>query len=528
MHSSSVTNLINAQSVPTVSNSLLQTVEVLAATVELEDGSATFEHPILVTKVLDVTNDRSDVIGYSADLESDLTIANPAEVMNSTPSDYFHTKRVTVVLPMEEIRQLMNTGDNLRISFTVLPNGNLLDAKRNKSVLDQGEIKVGYSIDSPVIVAQVANHSITNLKEPVWIYFRPVLNDPPPGEPLCAFWDPEIGSNYGGWSTSGCRLVQKINETYVCQCNHLTPLALLIPYSLDTYDDTNGMVLNVITTIGCSLSMFGLSFVLITFLLFPKWRKSLGNKILFNLSLALFCFYAVFLLADQMVFDTRLCKAISAAMHYFLLSSFLWMSTEAVYQYLVYVKVINIRSHVSGFMRKAAPVAWGLPVIPVIGLLVYDSSLYIADVSHCWMALSAFYPTVLGPVSLILFLNVFIYFCIVKSVTCSRAYLRSNQQNSKNWYQLRMAVCVFFLLGLTWIFGFLAVGSASMVFAYVFCILSSFQGFLIFTFYVLRERSAQKLWSEFLGIFSYMKTSSSQNSHTTRTSDKIYLSKLGI
>ena len=49
-------------------------------------------------------------------------------------------------------------------------------------------------------------------------------------------------------------------------------------------------------------------------------------------------------------------------------------------------------------------------------------------------------------------------------------------------------------LGITWVFGFLAVEEASLVFQYLFCIFNALQGFLIFIFHHVREPAVRKAW----------------------------------
>jgi G protein-coupled receptor 64/G protein-coupled receptor 126 len=166
--------------------------------------------------------------------------------------------------------------------------------------------------------------------------------------------------------------------------------------------------------------MIGLSLVILTFMLFRKWRKSLGNKILFNFSLALFCVTGCFLCAGLVTFDHRMCKATAASMHYFLLASFGWMVVEGIYQYLNYVIVIGAQNYKSCFMRRASPVAWGLPILPVLGIFIYDPDLYAIGDEFCWLKLEAFYYTVLTPISLMLLFNILIFIGVLKNVLCLR------------------------------------------------------------------------------------------------------------
>ena len=54
------------------------------------------------------------------------------------------------------------------------------------------------------------------------------------------------------------------------------------------------------------------------------------------------------------------------------------------------------------------------------------------------------------------------------------------------------------LLGLTWVFGAIAIGSARLVFQYVFCIFNSLQGFAIFWFHCVRQSEVRECWVDFL------------------------------
>ena len=480
---SSPKQLQGVQSIPGLSDAIVTSLEQLMGHSSEEE---TFEHPKLVL----FNNIDQQVVGFGANVAGNI-ISNSSRIFDTYTPEELVVKDVVVLLPINEIKQRIDTP---RLSFSLLANADLIDAQP-QTRLAGDLLGPQYVIASPIIVAQVGNSSISNLAENVRILFRSArLN-----RPLCVYWDKIVS----GWSTSGCRYAGTVSQDshlHICECNHLTPLAILIPYF---EPEEQEVVLSWISMIGCAISMVSLSLVMLTFLLFSKWRQSLGNKILFNLSAALFGLMCSFLTAGHMVFNDRLCKAVSVTIHYFLLSSFSWMLVEAVYQYITYVVVVGVASYKSRFMRKAMPLAWGLPIIPIIALLIYDPTLYLGQSNFCWMNLEAFYPSVLGPVSAVLTANVVVYLFILKSVFCFQLTLRSNQSHARRtWYQLRLALCVFFLLGLSWIFGFLTVGhsDARMIFAYLFCIFNSFQGLAIFVFFVLRERNARKLWTDFASV----------------------------
>ena len=496
-----------------------------------DDGSIMFNHSKMYLEALSVklvkekpAAEEDTVVGIAATWDKETgTISDRLTILSDDKEfERVMGKDAAVILPMKEISERYYNSTTLRISFSILANANLFEASRNTSVRNKNdEQEWGYAVHSPVIMAQVNNESIYDLKKMVRIYLR-VRASMVSVNPICVFWDTKERSGLGGWSSLGCYYFGQVNDMHVCQCNHLTPLAILVPWSdLENLNPIHSKILSGISIFGCSLSMIGLSLVIITFVLFPKWRKSLGNKILFNLSIALFFLIVSFVGGSKLTYDERLCKAISSSTHYFLLVSFLWMLVEAIYQYLNYVKVIGASMYKSRFMRKAVPLAWGLAILPVIAVLAFDSNLYIGYKDYCWMDFGAFYWAVALPILIVLAINMVIFVLIINNVICTKTKLSSNQSKSKiSWYQFRMSVCIFFLLGFSWIFGFLSISMDFVVFTYLFCIFNSLQGFAIFAFYILREKSAVDLWKEFLGICSAKRQAQkhSQSSESYRMS----------
>ena len=54
------------------------------------------------------------------------------------------------------------------------------------------------------------------------------------------------------------------------------------------------------------------------------------------------------------------------------------------------------------------------------------------------------------------------------------------------------------LLGLTWLFGTMAIGDARLSFQYLFCVFNSLQGFAIFWFHCVRQPEVRQCWADFL------------------------------
>ena len=80
-----------------------------------------------------------------------------------------------------------------------------------------------------------------------------------------------------------------------------------------------------------------------------KPRSKLPGKILISLSTSLMLLLVVFLIGIERTSNTRNCRAVAALLHYFILTTFLWMGAEAANLYQMFVIVFQTRSQ-KGFL----------------------------------------------------------------------------------------------------------------------------------------------------------------------------------
>ncbi|CAL1539176.1 unnamed protein product, partial [Lymnaea stagnalis] len=197
------------------------------------------------------------------------------------------------------------------------------------------------------------------------------------------------------------------------------------------------------------------------------------------------------------------CIAVAALLHYLILSSFMWMLMEGILQYLLFVKVMN--TYFTHYMWKTSIPAWGLPVIPVAIVLIIDPGLYRGGNKYCWMSLPAFYYSFVIPVGLIVLTNIVIFIMVVVSLCCRKNMTKySSSSQNQTVVNIRASFVCFCVLGecsLSWIFGFLAIDDARIVFQYIFCISVSLQGFVIFAMMTARDKNVRAFWSSWLCFF---------------------------
>jgi cytochrome c biogenesis protein CcdA len=73
------------------------------------------------------------------------------------------------------------------------------------------------------------------------------------------------------------------------------------------------------------------------------------------------------------------------------------------------------------------------------------------------------------------------------------------KENKQNLRWIMGSISLTFILGITWVFGFLYFGQGTMIFAYVFTILNSLQGLFIFiTLCVMSKKVRKDLVRQFV------------------------------
>lgn len=349
------------------------------------------------------------------------------------------------------------------------------------------------NLNSYIISASIAGKKLEDLGERVKTIFKPIQTSE--GERSCVWWDFDMNNFKGGWSNKGCVYDGRINGRDVCLCNHLTNFAVLIDFygQAKPIPDHHELTLSIITVIGLSFSILGLSLTIISYMFFRKLRQGRAQQTLFNLSLSLLLSMLVFLVGVKQTHNYYGCLVVAILLHYLILVSFMWMLMEAVLQYLTFVKILG--TYITRFTLKTVLPAWGLPLIPVLTVLSVDYTLYKGGPYYCWMGLDAFYYAFAIPVTCIIIINVIIFIVTIVSIFRRGKGLRSNQKKHKMAVtNLQAAITSFVLLGLTWIFGYLAISDARLLFQYVFTILNSLQGFFIFVLFVLRKKKVREQW----------------------------------
>ncbi|KAL7827305.1 hypothetical protein SRHO_G00330230 [Serrasalmus rhombeus] len=313
--------------------------------------------------------------------------------------------------------------------------------------------------------------------------------------PICAFWDfsltPEDG---GGWSTEGCEVISLQQDSTSCYCNHTTNFALLLQIYDVQWSQENEKGLQILSFIGCGVSLCGLIFTFILFIAVgvPKSDRTTVHK---NLIVALALAQLLLIFSYWASANQELCLLVTALLHLFFLSSFCWMLVEGL---LLWSKVVSVNISEDRRMRFYYALGWGLPLFIVAVTLMVSLNKYKAE-QHCWLNTeSDIIWAFVGPVLFVLAVNT-VVLCRVVVVTVSsarrRAKMLAPSSASKphtldlTWAATRPVLILLPVLGLTWLCGILV--HLSVVLAYLFIALNAFQGLYIFLVYAVYNSEVQ-------------------------------------
>ncbi|RMX43518.1 hypothetical protein pdam_00001922, partial [Pocillopora damicornis] len=228
--------------------------------------------------------------------------------------------------------------------------------------------------------------------------------------------------------------------------------------------------LSIITYVGCGLSVLGCLLTILTYAFLPSLRS---QRILIhmNLVIAILLAQVLFLVAVFAVSPQTsrvACYGIAVGLFFLLLCVFSWMLAEGLHIYFMVVRVFD-----SGRTRKLfyLLIGWGFPfIVTVVVVSFFQRGLLSRDL--CWLSIEtgAIWSFV-GPLIFVMLFNLVIV-TMVMSVTSKML----NEERPSNVRSLTKAfVTLLPILGLTWVFGLLAVNNNSIVFEYLFAIFNSSQ-----------------------------------------------------
>ncbi|XP_047432933.1 adhesion G-protein coupled receptor G7-like [Mugil cephalus] len=463
----------------------------------------------------------TSLLGTSGSFVSDRIELNTNTSEATVGKDFIADVLIYIRFPAEKpVRQ---NPSNMSLGFVLYQNDRFFQSKLYRK--SQATIRV--------LSGRVKGKDGDVVPQRVDLMFRPkLINGTTLHDFSCVFWDYTLKD----WSTVGCWKGSSSDGLMRCSCNHTTNFAALWSFKED-YQYTEA--LSAISIVGLSFSILGLVVTIIHHLTESFYRKSgdrqnnLNSKLaLLSICVCLLAFIITFLSGvnngpteagdksnetneinetNEMLHtdhykdpdQRRVCTAVTALLHFFLLATFTWTSIYGT-QLVLLVRTLA-RSLPAHWTPLSLVVGFGVPaVIMAVTLGVtysMENPLGYRQEEFCWLAaldnckkFDFSKPMFWGfalPVGLILVYNTVLV--VLVSMTTCRTDPRLT--STRSWsLRKKMLVCfsLVVMLGLSWTLGYLLLllhvmnDEAYLFLNILFCLCTTTQGFQIFILFTAR------------------------------------------
>ena len=255
----------------------------------------------------------------------------------------------------------------------------------------------------------------------------------------------------------------------------------------------------ILSLVGQVLSIIALTFQLVVYAILPPLRN-LAGKNLMCLSASLLIAQITFLAGISRTEIYGLCVFMAVLIHYSYLASFFWMNIMSfdIWRTFSRNSVAHAESgHVRQF-RRYSIYGWGSPCVFVVIAIIMDFSLAPHNPNRpaygeymCWItnrnALLIFFAV---PIALIIISNTVFYIVTIYNIhqvqRSTRIITTNNQKSNTCQFLLYIKLCT--IMGLTWVFAFIAMLGKLPVLWYVFIVFNSLQGVIICLTFVLTAK----------------------------------------
>ncbi|XP_043972641.1 adhesion G protein-coupled receptor B1 isoform X2 [Gambusia affinis] len=359
-----------------------------------------------------------------------------------------------------------------------------------------------------------------SLSTPVVVEFSHLYNGTT--NQTCISWDESDSSSLlGSWSARGCRAVLVDSFRTKCVCDRLSTFAILARLNPDMNMDKMQLP-SVTLIVGCGVSSLTLLLLIIIYVSVWKYIRSERSVILINFCLSIISSNALILIGQTQTRNKVLCTLIAAFLHFFFLSSFCWVLTEAWQSYMAVTG--RLRNRI--IRKRFLCLGWGLPALVVAISVGFTKAKGYGTPNYCWLSLEGglLYAFV-GPAAAVVLVNMVIGILVFNKLVskdgitdmklkeragqmtvplynmtlkCAKCGVISSADVSTTATSNAMASlwssCVVLpLLALTWMSAVLAITDRrSALFQILFAVFDSLEGFVIVMVHCILRREVQE------------------------------------
>ncbi|XP_066547126.1 adhesion G protein-coupled receptor B1 isoform X2 [Amia ocellicauda] len=352
--------------------------------------------------------------------------------------------------------------------------GNILSLQRNNTVLNSKVISV------------TIKPTPNSLSAPVEIEFSHLYNGTI--NQTCISWDESDSSSLlGSWSGRGCRAVPVDSFRTKCVCDRLSTFAILAKLNPDLNMD-KVLLPSVTLIVGCGVSSLTLLLLIIIYVSVWRYIRSERSVILINFCLSIISSNALILIGQTQTRNKVACTLVAAFLHFFFLSSFCWVLTEAWQSYMAVTG--RLRNRI--IRKRFLCLGWGLPALVVAVSVGFTKAKGYGTVNYCWLSLEGglLYAFV-GPAAAVVLVNMVIGILVFNKLV-SKDGITDKKLKERAGASLWSSCVVLPLLALTWMSAVLAITDRrSALFQILFAVFDSLEGFVIVMVHCILRREVQ-------------------------------------
>ncbi|CAM4512242.1 adhesion G protein-coupled receptor B1 isoform X4 [Caretta caretta] len=380
--------------------------------------------------------------------------------------------------------------------------GSILSLQRNATVLNSKVISV------------TVKPSPRTLLTPLEIEFSHLYNGTT--NQTCILWDEAYvsssssSSQLGAWSWRGCRTVPVDSFRTKCLCERLSTFAILAQLSSDMNME-KVLVPSVTLIVGCGVSSLTLLLLIIIYVSVwslnflasdstrwvlvclclgseSRYIRSERSVILINFCLSIISSNALILIGQTQTRNKVICTLVAAFLHFFFLSSFCWVLTEAWQSYMAVTG--RLRNRI--IRKRFLCLGWGLPALVVAISVGFTKAKGYGTVNYCWLSLEGglLYAFV-GPAAAVVLVNMVIGILVFNKLV-SKDGITDKKLKERAGASLWSSCVVLPLLALTWMSAVLAITDRrSALFQILFAVFDSLEGFVIVMVHCILRREVQ-------------------------------------
>uniref|UniRef100_A0A8C5T7F0 Adhesion G protein-coupled receptor B1 n=1 Tax=Malurus cyaneus samueli TaxID=2593467 RepID=A0A8C5T7F0_9PASS len=247
------------------------------------------------------------------------------------------------------------------------------------------------------------------------------------------------------------------------------------------------LVPSVTLIVGCGVSSLTLLLLIIIYVSVWRYIRSERSVILINFCLSIISSNALILIGQTQTRNKVICTLVAAFLHFFFLSSFCWVLTEAWQSYMAVTG--RLRNRI--IRKRFLCLGWGLPALVVAISVGFTKAKGYGTVNYCWLSLEGglLYAFV-GPAAGRL-VNMVIGILVFNKLV-SKDGITDKKLKERAGASLWSSCVVLPLLALTWMSAVLAITDRrSALFQILFAVFDSLEGFVIVMVHCILRREVQ-------------------------------------